>query len=135
MRDGIALTAIGFLSALAILLGALAATPSRPHGKHSAPRMVVELSPGFCTNPWPSPEPDHVAARRALIIEEVTASPLSYRAERVTAHLDEATLELRLTRERRHAAALATMGIDYPYTYEGAPFGFEDFTDTAGVTA
>jgi len=39
----------------------------------------------------------------------------------------EATLELRLQRERRRAAALASLGVEYPYTYEGAPFGPDAF--------
>ena len=29
--------------------------------------------------------------------------------------------------ERRQAAAYATLGVDYPYTYDGAPFGADDF--------
>jgi len=31
--------------------------------------------------------------------------------------------------ERRQAAAYATLGVDYPYTYDGAPFGADDFTE------
>ncbi len=38
-----------------------------------------------------------------------------------------ATLELHQQRERLHALTLATMGVDYPYTYPGAPFGPEVF--------
>ncbi|MFJ4968661.1 hypothetical protein [Streptomyces sp. NPDC088755] len=43
----------------------------------------------------------------------------------------EATLQLRVIRERRRAA---TLGVDYPYTYEGAPFGADSFA-AAGVSA
>ncbi|MET8983312.1 hypothetical protein ABZX85_47895 [Streptomyces sp. NPDC004539] len=33
--------------------------------------------------------------------------------------------------ERRRAAAYATLGVDYPYTYDGAPFGAADFRASA----
>ncbi|HEY8978540.1 MAG TPA: hypothetical protein VIU15_03025 [Streptomyces sp.] len=55
-------------------------------------------------------------------------SPSKEEAAALFRQQDAATLELRLKRERRHAAALATMGIDYPYTYDGAPFGADAFT-------
>ncbi|MHC5902638.1 hypothetical protein ACVNF4_01775 [Streptomyces sp. S6] len=35
--------------------------------------------------------------------------------------------ERNLQQERRQAAAYATVGVDYPYTYDGAPFGPDDF--------
>ncbi|AEW97597.1 hypothetical protein SCATT_52260 [Streptantibioticus cattleyicolor NRRL 8057 = DSM 46488] len=44
------------------------------------------------------------------------------------------TWELRLRQERRRAVALATMGVDYPYTYEGAPFPRSAFA-ASGVSA
>ncbi|MFJ3858130.1 hypothetical protein ACIPRL_18035 [Streptomyces sp. NPDC090085] len=47
---------------------------------------------------------------------------------------DGATMELRAIKERRLAVALAELGIDYPYTYEGAPFSAAAFA-AAGVTA
>lgn len=46
----------------------------------------------------------------------------------------EQTLELHVIRERRRAAALTVEGVDYPYTYEGAPFGADSFA-AAGVSA
>lgn len=46
----------------------------------------------------------------------------------------EGTLELHVIRERRRAAALAAEGVDYPYTYEGAPFPASVFA-AAGVSA
>ncbi|WP_078594028.1 hypothetical protein [Streptomyces sp. NRRL S-920] len=46
----------------------------------------------------------------------------------------ERTLELRVIRERRRAAVLAAEGVDYPYTYEGAPFPRSAFA-AAGVSA
>ncbi|WP_411084198.1 hypothetical protein [Streptomyces sp. cmx-18-6] len=43
-------------------------------------------------------------------------------------------MELGIIRERRRAAALAAMGVDYPYTYDGAPFPRSAFA-AAGVSA
>ena len=39
----------------------------------------------------------------------------------------EADAEREHQQERRRAAAFATLGVDYPYTYDGAPFGADDF--------
>ncbi|WP_416975769.1 hypothetical protein [Streptomyces sp. 4F14] len=36
-----------------------------------------------------------------------------------------------LQQERRRAAAFATLGVDYPYTYNGAPFTLTDFRTSA----
>jgi len=38
-----------------------------------------------------------------------------------------AQAERDLQHERRQAAAYASLGVDYPYTYDGAPFGADDF--------
>jgi len=46
----------------------------------------------------------------------------------------DAEREARLQYERRRAAAYASLGMDYPYTYEGAPFGPDAFTGT-GMSA
>ncbi|WP_405647469.1 hypothetical protein [Streptomyces uncialis] len=46
----------------------------------------------------------------------------------------ETTLQLGVIRERRRAAALATLGVDYPYTYVGAPFPASAFA-ASGVSA
>ncbi|MGW0560108.1 hypothetical protein ACWDZ4_05630 [Streptomyces sp. NPDC003016] len=46
----------------------------------------------------------------------------------------ETAMELGVIHERRRAAALASLGVDYPYTYEGAPFPRSAFA-AAGVTA
>ncbi|MFD9619707.1 hypothetical protein ACFWB2_20825 [Streptomyces virginiae] len=137
MREFIALTTIG-LSVLTLVLCLL---PSqRKPGKHAAgqtpAQIPVSLSPGIHMTPWPTPEPDHVAARGAWMGEERTDSPLSYRAASVANDpwVDGATIELRAIKERRLAVALAELGIDYPYSYEGAPFSAAAFA-AAGVTA
>ncbi|MHC5903381.1 hypothetical protein ACVNF4_05630 [Streptomyces sp. S6] len=43
----------------------------------------------------------------------------------------DAEREARLQYERRQAAAYASVGVDYPYTYDGAPFGAEAFRASA----
>ncbi|MFF6867705.1 hypothetical protein [Streptomyces sp. NPDC012450] len=43
-------------------------------------------------------------------------------------------MDLDLICERRHAIALATLGVDWPYTYEGAPFPASAF-GAVGVPA
>ncbi|MHC5905854.1 hypothetical protein ACVNF4_18425 [Streptomyces sp. S6] len=43
----------------------------------------------------------------------------------------DAERETRLQYERRQAAAYASLGMDYPYTYDGAPFSAEDFRASA----
>ncbi|WP_246562106.1 hypothetical protein [Streptomyces roseirectus] len=40
-----------------------------------------------------------------------------------------------LQEERRRAAAYASLGIDYPYTYDGAPFAADSFPTTPGLAA
>ncbi|QNP71103.1 hypothetical protein IAG44_17770 [Streptomyces roseirectus] len=62
------------------------------------------------TRPWTSPSKEEAAA---IFRRQAEA---------------DATRE-RLQQERRRAAAYATLGIDYPYTYDGAPFGPAAFTD------
>ncbi|QNP76226.1 hypothetical protein IAG44_14125 [Streptomyces roseirectus] len=57
-------------------------------------------------------------------------SPTKEEATALFRRQSDATLELRLKQERRTAAALATLGIDYPYTYDGAPFGADAFAAT-----
>ncbi|MEU4950755.1 hypothetical protein [Streptomyces lavendulae] len=52
---------------------------------------------------------------------------MTLRAEVVTARFaDDPTLDFRI-RERRLAVDLASAGIDYPYTYPGAPFSRSAF--------
>lgn len=109
MRDAIARALSWVLSALA---------PRHP-GRHSA-AFLAELpapipTPGTpWSRPWSGPTKEEAAAR--------------FRQEAAT------TMELGVIQERRRAAALATMGVDYPYTYEGAPFPRSAFA-AAGVSA
>ncbi|QNP72240.1 hypothetical protein IAG44_24375 [Streptomyces roseirectus] len=63
--------------------------------------------------PWTSPSKEEAAELFRLQAERDAQA--------------EAAWELRLQWERRRAATLATMGVDYPYTYEGAPFGADSF--------
>lgn len=80
-----------------------------------APEPVIPVSPW--ARPWTS------------ISKEEAAEIFRLQAER---HQQaEAAWELRLQWERRQAATLATMGIDYPYTYDGAPFDAASFRTSA----
>ncbi|MGW0560923.1 hypothetical protein ACWDZ4_09860 [Streptomyces sp. NPDC003016] len=125
MRDRIA-------RALAWALSVL--TPRRP-GRHSAtflaelPEPTTEPAPPVdpWSKPWPTPTPEHI---RTLF------TPLRGEDVMLTRPhvLAETTMELGVIGERRRAAALATLGVDYPYTYEGAPFPRSAFV-AAAVTA
>lgn len=124
MREFIALTMIGLSSVIALCC-ALALVPRRSHGRHSdrlPKRYPSPLAGDVWLREWPTPEPVHVAARSIPITEE--RPPLSFRAAVVTAPLvtDDVTVELHAIKERQIAAQLATQGIDYPYSYAGAPF-------------
>jgi hypothetical protein len=109
MRDAIARVLAWALSLL---------TPRRP-GRHTAeylaccvPTGPIDVSPW--SKPWTGPTKDEA---RALFQQQA-----------------ETTIEVTAVRERRRAAALATLGIDYPYTYAGAPFPASAFT-TEGMSA
>ncbi|HEY8982823.1 MAG TPA: hypothetical protein VIU15_24975 [Streptomyces sp.] len=77
---------------------------ARPQDTGTAP-AVAPASPW--SRPWTSPTKEEAAA--------------------IFRRQDAATLQLRLQWERRTAAALAAQGIDYPYTYDGAPFSADSF--------
>lgn len=129
MRDLIALASIG-LGSLLVLWCALEVRPPRRPGRHSAAYRTPETLPtltGPGMKPWPTPVPEHVRARRLPLRGEDTALVRPY------APADD-TLNFGVISERRRAAVLATYGVDYPYTYEGAPFPASAFV-TAGVTA
>lgn len=103
MRELIARTLTWVLAALA---------PGRP-GRHSARYLDLTARPTpRPASPWSSPwlSPDKTEARSQFSDQDET-----------TRH--HRSVEL----ERRNAAALASVGIDYPYTYAGAPFGTFDF--------
>lgn len=123
MRD---LIARALLRVLRILLPA--------HGRHSAtasrPRSAPEPAPASpWSSPWPTPTPAHVIQRHTPLRGEDIALARPY------VPADEDTLNLRLVqRERRTAAVLATFGVDWPYTYDGAPFPTSAFAAT-GVSA
>ncbi|WP_338684779.1 hypothetical protein QD712_30115 [Streptomyces acidiscabies] len=101
------------LSALRVLI------PRRRPGRHSAdhftptapPTPVIPESPW--SRPWTSPskaEAAEILRRRAQERAQAEADAAWQRQER------------RLQRERLYAAELASLGIDHPYTYPGAPF-------------
>lgn len=130
MRDLIALASIGLGSALALWC-ALALKPSRP-GRHTAEFLAELPEPEPATvdpwaQPWPTPTPEHLRALYVPLRGEDVALTRQY------CPMDD-TLELGVIRERRTAAVLATLGVDYPYEYSGNQF--EALAGlAAGVTA
>jgi len=75
------------------------------------------------SRPWTSPTKEEAAE---LFRRQAEQAKHAERTEQT-----EAAWELRLQWERRRAATLATMGVDYPYTYEGSPFTPDDFRTSA----
>lgn len=93
----------------------------RPEGRHSA---------------------RYLGARPTAPIDPVTASPWSRpwtgptkdEAQAIFRQRAEAALRLRsLQQQRRRALYYATWGIDFPYSYEGAPFGSDAFETARGT--
>jgi len=115
MRDAIALVLTWVLATFA---------PRHRPGRHSAEFLAVqpqitEATPDTIpASPWSRPWTSPSKAEAAALFRQRDAD----------------TLELHLQQERRRAAALASMGIEYPYTYDGAPFGADAFA-AAEVTA
>ncbi|MGW6389505.1 hypothetical protein ACWFR1_03160 [Streptomyces sp. NPDC055103] len=108
MRDAIARTLSWVLSVLA---------PRRP-GRHSAAFLddqAERLPVAPWTKPWPTPTPEHVRALYTPLRGEDVSLIRPY------CRMDD-TMELRVVCERRRAAALATLGVDWPYGYEGDQF-------------
>ncbi|BAU83093.1 hypothetical protein SLA_2160 [Streptomyces laurentii] len=129
MRDLIALAILG-MGLLLILWCALGWAPSRP-GRHSAAYRAPEALPtltGPRMTPWSTPTPAHVHARRVPLRGEDTALIRPY-------VLAADTVPLGVIRERRTAAVLATLGVDYAYEYAGSQFESLAARTSAGVTA
>lgn len=119
MRDSIARALVWVLRLLLPARGKRRAVPV-PTPEPTTPLHVI-------CGPT-TPIPAHVLARSI-------PSPWHHRVGPwLLAREAERTLELCVIRERRRAAVLATEGMDYPYTYEGAPFPASAFA-TAGVSA
>ena len=98
--------------------------PRRRPGRHSAAHLAASApaTPVIPESPWSRPWTSPSKAEAAEIFRR---QALADEARRLREH--------HLQRERRHAAALASMGVDYPYTYEGAPFTeFPGFTGYGG---
>ncbi|MES9559803.1 MULTISPECIES: hypothetical protein [unclassified Streptomyces] len=109
MRDSIARALFWALSVLA---------PRRP-GRHSAAHLTPQPAPASApASPWSRP----------------WGSPSKEEAAAIFRQQAETTMQLGVIRERRRAAALATLGVDYPYSYPGAPFPASAFV-ASGVTA
>ncbi|RSS53175.1 hypothetical protein [Streptomyces sp. WAC01280] len=101
--------------ALSWVLSVLA--PRRP-GRHSAAFLDDQAEPtpvASWTKPWPTPTPEHVRALYTPLRGEEVSLIRPY------CRMDD-TLELRAICERRRAAVLATLGVDWPYGYDGDQF-------------
>ncbi|MDK1472252.1 hypothetical protein QNO07_02220 [Streptomyces sp. 549] len=113
-------------------------------GRHGA-RPVTEPAPSPDPAPtrsgltstsaqWLTPTPEHVRALRAPLRGEDVVLVRPY----VLAATPHAVADMQVVpgvvHERQRAAALATLGVDYPYTYPGAPFTRSAFA-AAGVPA
>ncbi|MFG3349247.1 hypothetical protein ACGF1Z_29840 [Streptomyces sp. NPDC048018] len=125
MREFIALTSLA-AGALLILWSALGLTPRRP-GRHSAAYQAPKTLPTVATPraaAWPTPTPDHVTLRSLPLTGEDTPLIRPY----VLASHELASFGV--IGERRTAAVLATLGVDYPYSYDG-----DQFSTLAGLAA
>jgi len=89
-------------------------------GKRRKPQNAPAPAPQPYVSPWSRPWTGPTKEEAAEFFRRQAAAD----AER----------EARLQHERRRAAAYASLGMDYPYTYEGAPFGADAFTGT-GMSA
>ncbi|MGW9448299.1 hypothetical protein [Streptomyces sp. NPDC055632] len=113
MRDAIA-RALSWVLALLV---------PRRLGRHSAAFLADRVEPvrdepvrtDPWSKPWPTPAPEHVRARYAPLRGEDVALIRPYcRAG--------GAVDLGLICERRRAAVLATLGVDWPYGYDGDHF-------------
>lgn len=95
----------------------------RRPGRHSAAHL------GEYPTPLPEANPCQPAAHVSPWSRPWT-SPSKKEAAAFFRRQSETTLELHAVRERRRALSYATHGIDYPYTYDGAPFPQSAFTAT-----
>ncbi|MFM9614937.1 hypothetical protein DF268_26290 [Streptomyces sp. V2] len=83
-----------------------AAAPTAP-----APEPVIPESPW--SRPWTSPSKEEAAEIFRRQAERQEQARVAY--------------NLRRQKERRRVLEFAALGIDYPYTYPGAPFGLDEF--------
>ncbi|MER8234093.1 hypothetical protein [Streptomyces sp. NPDC094049] len=107
MRDLIALTALGLGSVLVLM--ALRAMPSRRPGRHTAVFLAARHEP------TPAPVPVSPWARP-------WTGPTKEEAAAIFQREAEAATRLRIVRDRRTAAVLASLGVDHPYRYAGDQF-------------
>jgi len=89
----------------------LPGTGTRRRRPVEAPPVQPEPYVSPWSKPWTSPSKEEAAA--------------------LFRRMAEADAERERQQERRRAAAFAMLGVDYPYTYDGAPFGADDFRTSA----
>ncbi|MFE4610025.1 hypothetical protein ACFRK5_17000 [Streptomyces niveus] len=99
-------------------------------GRHSATATPPTPEPAHVNpwdTPWPTPTPKRVDDLYAPLDGEEIRLVRPYA-------LTEFTMKLGVIHERRRAAELASLGVDYPYAYEGDHFT-QYASAAAGVTA
>ncbi|QNP71518.1 hypothetical protein IAG44_20185 [Streptomyces roseirectus] len=89
--------------------------PQRPAA--ACPHLTSPTPPAPYVSPWSRPWTGPTKEEAAAFFRRQAEA--------------DAAREAHLQHERRKAAAYATLGVDYPYTYEGAPFGEDAFRATA----
>ncbi|WP_073762587.1 hypothetical protein [Streptomyces sp. CB02923] len=110
MRDSIA-------RALAWVLALLVPSARRlKPGRHSAAYLANQAAPGAWETPCPAPTPPHVIERHTPLRGEDVRLVRPY-----VAGFQPPQTEAEWQMERRRAAAFASAGYDYPYSYPGAP--------------
>ncbi|MFF0446423.1 hypothetical protein ACFYT4_08410 [Streptomyces sp. NPDC004609] len=123
MRDSIARALLWVLRILLPARGRRRAVPVCAPEPTTPPRVICGPT---------TPIPVHVLARSVPSPWHRRVGPwLMAREAECEA---ERTLEMHVIRERRRAAVLATQGVDYLYTYPGAPFPASAFA-ASGVSA
>lgn len=116
MRELIAFMVIGLSAVAAIYCALRLESTRRTPGKHSS-----------AYRPEPAPAPTVRQPSRSWV------GPSSAQARAIFRHKTDAETTLVLSpaqQERRYAAEFAAIGVDYPYTFSGAPFPRSAFVST-----
>ncbi|WP_075734414.1 hypothetical protein [Streptomyces acidiscabies] len=97
--------------------------------RRKPPATAVPAPPQPYVSPWSRPwtGPTKEEAAEFFRLQAEADAVRQILAEREHARALQDPAEYELQQERQLAAAYATLGIDYPYTFPDAPFSAEDF--------
>ncbi|MFM9447534.1 hypothetical protein [Streptomyces acidiscabies] len=97
--------------------------------RRKPPAAAAPVPPPPYVSPWSRPwtGPTKEEAAEFFRLQAETDAVRQALAERERGRALQDPDEHALQQERQLAAAYATLGIDYPYTFPGAPFTAEDF--------